>query len=73
MKNTHGRTFKMARNTQKRGKWEMHRVGPGVWQENWKTLKMRCTNYRTWNMVRNTQKHEKLEIHTVGPALWTEN
>ena len=31
---THGRTWKMARNTQKHGKWEMHMVGPGVWQEN---------------------------------------
>jgi hypothetical protein len=24
----------MARNTQKRGKLEMHSVGPGIWQEN---------------------------------------
>ena len=29
----------MARNTEKRGKWEMHNVGPVIWQEYWKRRK----------------------------------
>ena len=33
MRNTHCTTCNMARNTQKRPKWEMHMVGPGVWRE----------------------------------------
>ena len=30
MRNTHGRTWNMARNTEKHEKWEMHIVGPGI-------------------------------------------
>ena len=41
---------------EKREKWEMHTVGPGIGQENWKSLKMRNTHYRMWNMVRKTEK-----------------
>jgi hypothetical protein len=52
------------------GKLEMHTVGTGVWQENWKSWKMRNTHCRTWNMVRNTEKREKWEMHTVGPGVW---
>ena len=29
-KHTHGRTWNMARNTEKLGKLEMHTVGPGI-------------------------------------------
>ena len=32
--------------TKKRKKWEMHTVGPGIWQEYWKSLKMRITLFR---------------------------
>ena len=32
MQNTHGRMRNMVRNTQKRDKWEIHTVGPWVWQ-----------------------------------------
>jgi hypothetical protein len=34
MRNTHCRTWNMARNTQKYGKCEMHMARPGVWREN---------------------------------------
>ena len=37
----------------------MNNVGPGLWQENWPTKKMRNSHGKTWNMVRNTQKGEK--------------
>jgi hypothetical protein len=32
--------------TEKREKWEMQNVGPGIWQENWKSQKMRITLIR---------------------------
>jgi hypothetical protein len=38
----------MARKSEKREKREIHNVGPGIWQENWKTRKMRNINSRTW-------------------------
>ena len=34
-------------NTEKREKWEMHTVEPGIWQENLKSRKMRNTHFRT--------------------------
>ena len=45
--------------TEKREKWDMHTVGPGIWLENWKSLKMRNTHFRTWNMARKTEKGGK--------------
>ena len=32
--------------TEKREKREMHTVRPGIWQENWKSRKMRNTYFR---------------------------
>ena len=46
--------------TEKREKWEMHTVGPGIWRENWKSRKIRNTHFRTWNMARKTEKSWKL-------------
>jgi hypothetical protein len=46
--------------TDKREKWEMHIVGPGIWWENWKSRKMRTTHFRTWNMARKTEKDGKI-------------
>ena len=34
MRLKHCRAWNMARNMEKRGKLEMHSLGPGVWQEN---------------------------------------
>ena len=42
--------------TEKREKWEMHTVGPGIWREKWKSRKMRNTYFSTWNMARKTEK-----------------
>jgi co-chaperonin GroES (HSP10) len=38
--------FKNDEITEKREKWEMHTVGPGIWQENWKSPKMGITLVR---------------------------
>ena len=45
--------------TEKREKWEMHTVGPGIWRENWKSRKMRNTHFKTWNIARKTEKGRK--------------
>ena len=37
MRNTHFRTWNMARKTEKGGYLEMSTVGHGIWQENWKS------------------------------------
>ena len=63
MRNIHCRSWNMARNTQKREKWDIHTVGPGLWRENWNMWKMRHGHCRTWNMARNTQKFGKWEMH----------
>ena len=42
--------------TEKREKWEMHIVGPGIWRENWKSQKMRKTHFRKWNKAGKTEK-----------------
>ena len=57
----------MVGNTEKGGKWEMHTVGPEIWQENWKFWKMCNTQNRNWNVGRNTQRHGKWEIQNVWP------
>ena len=45
MRNTHSRTWNMARklknmarNSEKGGKWEMHTIGHGIWRETLKTV-----------------------------------
>jgi hypothetical protein len=48
--------------TEKRGIWEMHTVGPGIWPENWNSRIMRNTHFRTWNMARKTEKGGKFRI-----------
>jgi hypothetical protein len=53
---------------EKREKWEMHTVGPGIWRENWKSRKMRNMHFRSWNMARKTEKGGK--IGTVHCRIW---
>ena len=55
----------MARNTEKRGKWEMLTVGPGLWRVNFKTWKTRHKQSMTWNMARNTEKRKKWKKQTL--------
>ena len=38
--------FKNDEITEKREKWAMHTVGPGIWRENGKSHKMRYTHFR---------------------------
>ena len=70
MRNTHFRTWNMARKTETGGKLKkvenlvMSTVGHGKCQEKWKSWKMRNTYFRTWNMARNTEKYGKFRnIH----------
>jgi hypothetical protein len=58
--------FKNDEITEKRRKWEMHTVGPGLWQENWKSRKMRNTYFRTWNVARKTEKGGKFRNVNCG-------
>jgi hypothetical protein len=39
--------------TEKREKWEMHTVGPGIWRDNWKSWKVRNILLTTWKMMKS--------------------
>ena len=62
-------TWNMARNTEKRGKWEINLVWSGIWGENLQMKKMRNSHVRTWNMIRNNEKRAKRETHCAGPGI----
>ena len=47
----------------------MYTVGPGTWQENFKTQEMRHTQCRKSYTARKTENHGKREMHTVGPGV----
>ena len=48
--------------TENHGKWETHTVGHGIWQEHWKTCKLRNKHSFAWNMAGKMQKKmEKLK------------
>ena len=68
----HCTIWNMARNSEKREIGKIHILGPGLWQENWQTWKMRHKHSMTWKMVRHTEKREKWDMHTVGPLIWQE-
>ena len=59
--------------TEKREKWDMHTVGPGIWHENGKSWKMRNTHFRMWNIQGKLKKVENLELSTVGHGIWQQN
>ena len=50
--------------TEKRAKWKMHTVVPGIWRENWKSRKMRNIHLTTWKMTKSL-KNVKNEKSTV--------
>ena len=52
-------TWNMARNTEKRGKWDINLVWSGIWGENLQMRKMWNPHVRTWNMIRNNEKRAK--------------
>ena len=49
---------------EKREKWEMHTVGPGIWQEKRKSWKIRNIHLTTWKM-RKSLKNVKNENCTL--------
>ena len=63
----------MVRKSEKREKWEIHTVGPGLWQGNFKMWKRRHKHGLTWTIQKNTQKRKKLEIIGVEYGEKTEN
>ena len=51
----------------------MHTEGPGIWQENGKSRKMRNTHFRTEIWRGKMKKLENLEMSIVGHGIWQEN
>ena len=45
-------------------KWEIHTLGPGLWQGNFKKWKRSHKHCLTRTIPKNTQKRKKLEIHS---------
>ena len=52
MRHKHSLTWNMARNTQKRGKLEIHTLGPGIWHYTVKNVKNKKYTQYTWIMAR---------------------
>ena len=50
--------------TEKREKWEMHTVGPGIWRENWKSWKMKIHTLGREVRRGKLKKVENLELST---------
>ena len=57
MRNTHCKTWNMAKNTEKHVKCEMHTVGHGIWQE---TMKKMENEKCILQGLENREKIEKL-------------
>ena len=55
----------MARNTQKRGKREMHTIGPGMRAENLKTFKMFHKHLKALINVKKKKKKKKKTLKNV--------
>ncbi len=65
----------MARKTEKVENLEMSTVGRGIWQENWKSWKMRNIHLTTWKMTQITKKrkNEKCTLKDLEYGEKTEN
>jgi hypothetical protein len=73
MRNTHFRTWNMARKTERVGKFR--NVHCRTWNMARK-LKLMENEIHPLDDLKNeevTEKHEKWEMHTVGPGIWREN
>ena len=55
----------MVRKSEKREKWEMHTVGPGLWQGNFKKWKRRH-KHGLPGLYRKTLKNVKNQKYTIG-------
>ena len=70
IRNEHSMTWNMAKNTEKRGKWETHTVRPGLSCETLKKVQNeKCTLFDL-EYGKNTEKHGTWEMHTVGSGIW---
>ena len=49
----------MVRNAQKRGKREMHTVGPGIWQETFKNMECEKCTLKDLEYGRKSENHGK--------------
>ena len=73
MRHKYCRTWNMAGNTEKRGKREMHTVGPGIWEDILRIVKNeQCTLYDLDSALK-TEKREKGDTHMGEPGIWREN
>jgi hypothetical protein len=68
MRNKHYRNLNMLRKLTNEEN-EKIMIGPGIWLETWKNLKMRNTHCRIWKMARTFEKREKGEMQTVGHGI----
>ena len=60
----------MSRNTEKRAKWETHIVGPAIWWETLKKVKIREMYTVGLEMWRKNDQKGKWETPIVGPGIW---
>jgi len=75
MRNTFIRTWNMARKTEKGGKFRNVHSRRGIWQENWKSWKMRNIHLTTWKMTKSLKnvKNEKCTLKDLEYGEKTEN
>ena len=71
MRNSHGNTWNMARNTENEQNGK-HTVGCGIWRETVNNVKNeKCTQQDLVYGQKNA-KCGKCDKHTVGPGIWRE-
>ena len=51
-------TWNIAKNTEKRGKWDTNTVGPRIWLETLKNVENEKYTQQTWTMARKLKKVE---------------
>ena len=61
--------WNIVRNTEKREKWKMHTVGPGIWQKTEIGGKWDPHTLGTGIWWETVEMWKKCEINTVGPGL----
>ena len=65
MTDSHGRTWIMGRNTEKREKCETHTLGPGIGQETLKNEENQKCTLQDLDYGEKTEKFLKNDIHTL--------
>ena len=70
MRNSHGSTWNMARNTENEQKWVTHTVGRRIWQETVNNIKNEKCKLSYLVYGYKNAKCGKCDKHTVGPGIW---